>query len=197
MTSFVFRETLMAHLLLWGNAYAQIFRDGRGYPYAFYPLFLNKIEVNCSKVGEPLYTYNRDADENGGKPQAGVFTMRREDVFHIPGLGFDGLVGYSPIAMAKNAIGMALATEDYGAAFFANGANPGGVLEYPGVIKPDQADRLRESWRSQFGGANAYKVAVLEEHAVCGALIRRNISFALDFGRALRMWRMLADWQGR
>jgi HK97 family phage portal protein len=163
MTSFVFRETLMAHLLLWGNAYAQIDRDGRGYPVALYPLLPNKMEVSRSKGGELLYTYNRDADESGGKPQAGVFTMRREDVLHIPGLGFDGLIGYSPIAMAKNAIGMALATEDYGAAFFANGANPGGVLEHPGVIKPDQADRLRESWRSQFGGANAHKVAVLEE----------------------------------
>ena len=58
-----------------------------------------------------------------------------QDVLHIPGLGFDGLVGYSPIAMAKNAIGLAMATEEYGAKFFANGAAPSGVLEHPGVIK--------------------------------------------------------------
>jgi HK97 family phage portal protein len=163
MTSFVFRETLMAHLLLWGNAYAQIIRNGRGQPIALYPLLPNKMEVSRSKGGELLYTYYRDADESGIRPQSGAFTLRKDDVLHIPGLGFDGLVGYSPIAMAKNAIGMALATEDYGAAFFANGANPGGVLEHPGVIKPEQADRLRESWQSQFGGANAHKVAVLEE----------------------------------
>lgn len=154
MTSFVFRETLMSHLLLWGNAYAQIIRDGRGFPFAIYPLLPDRMAVDRNESGELVYTYQSDK---------GHIKLRRENVLHIPGLGFDGLIGYSPIAMAKNAVGLALATEDYGAAFFANGANPGGVLEHPGVIKPEQADRLRESWQSQFGGANAHKVAVLEE----------------------------------
>ena len=72
------------------------------------------------------------------------------------------MVGYSPIAMAKNAIGMAIACEEYGAKFFANGAAPGGVLEHPGTIKDPQ--RVRESWQSTFGGSgNANKIAVLEE----------------------------------
>ena len=72
------------------------------------------------------------------------------------------LVGYSPIAMAKNAIGMAIACEEFGAKFFANGASPSGVLEHPGTIKDPQ--RVREAWQSQFGGSsNAGKVAVLEE----------------------------------
>lgn len=154
MTSFVFRETLMSHLLLWGNAYAQIIRDGRGFPIALYPLLPDRMAVDRNESGDLTYTYQ------SGKGQV---KLRRENLLHIPGLGFDGLIGYSPIAMAKNAVGLALATEDYGAAFFANGANPGGVLEHPGVIKPEQADRLRESWQSQFGGANAHKVAVLEE----------------------------------
>ena len=75
---------------------------------------------------------------------------------------FDGLVGYSPIAMAKNAIGLAIATEEYGAKFFANGAAPSGVLEHPGTIKDPQ--RVREAWQSQFGGSqNSGKIAVLEE----------------------------------
>ena len=154
MTSFVFRETLMSHLLLWGNAYAQIIRDGRGFPLALYPLLPDRMAVDRNEIGELVYTYQSDK---------GQVKLRRENILHIPGLGFDGLIGYSPIAMAKNAVGLALATEDYGATFFANGANPGGVLEHPGVIKPEQADRLRESWQSQFGGANAHKVAVLEE----------------------------------
>ena len=154
MTSFVFRETLMSHLLLWGNAYAQIIRDGRGFPIALYPLLPDRMAVDRNESGELVYTCQSDK---------GQVKLRRENVLHIPGLGFDGLIGYSPIAMAKNAVGLALATEDYGATFFANGANPGGVLEHPGVIKPEQADRLRESWQSQFGGANAHKVAVLEE----------------------------------
>ena len=154
MTSFVFRETLMSHLLLWGNAYAQIIRDGRGFPITLYPLLPDRMAVDRNESGELVYTYQSDK---------GQVKLRRENILHIPGLGFDGLIGYSPIAMAKNAVGLALATEDYGATFFANGANPGGVLEHPGVIKPEQADRLRESWQSQFGGANAHKVAVLEE----------------------------------
>ncbi|WMJ89275.1 phage portal protein [Anaerocolumna sp. MB42-C2] len=162
MTSFVFRETLMSHLLLWGNAYAQIVRNGRGQPVALYPLLPSKMEVNRANNGELIYTYYRDYDENGLSPKGGYITLRKEDVLHIPGLGFDGLVGYSPIAMAKNSIGMSLATEEYGAAFFANGANPGGVLEHPGVIKDIQ--RVKDSWNSAYqGSGNAHKVAVLEE----------------------------------
>ena len=97
-----------------------------------------------------------------GDPRGGMVTLRRDEVLHIPGLGFDGLIGYSPIAMAKNAIGMALATEEYGASFFANGANPGGVLEHPGVVKDPQ--RVKDSWNSVYqGSANAHRIAVLEE----------------------------------
>lgn len=88
--------------------------------------------------------------------------LKPSDVLHIPGLGFDGLVGYSPIAMAKNAIGMAIACEEYGAKFFANGATPGGILEDPGTVKDPQ--RGRDSWTSAFGGSSNFnKVAVLEE----------------------------------
>ena len=84
------------------------------------------------------------------------------DVLHVPGLGFDGLVGYSPIAMAKNAIGMGIACEEYGARFFANGAAPSGVLEHPGTIKDPV--KIRDSWNATFkGSGNAHKVAVLEE----------------------------------
>jgi HK97 family phage portal protein len=162
MTSFVFRETLMSHLLLWGNAYAQVVRNGRGQVIALYPLLPNKMDVTRSTTGELLYTYYRDADESGIKPEGGYVTLRRDEVLHIPGLGFDGLIGYSPIAMAKNAIGMSLATEEYGASFFANGANPGGVLEHPGVIKDIQ--RVKDSWNTAYqGSGNAHKVAVLEE----------------------------------
>lgn len=162
MTSFVFRETLMSHLLLWGNAYAQIVRNGRGEAIALYPLLPSKMEVNRTQNGELVYKYYRDVDESGINPKGGYVTLRKDEVLHIPGLGFDGLIGYSPIAMAKNAIGMSLATEEYGATFFANGANPGGVLEHPGVIKDIQ--RVKDSWNSAYqGSGNAHKVAVLEE----------------------------------
>ena len=162
MTAFVWRETLMAHLLLWGNAYAQVIRDGRGNPLALYPLLPSKMEISRAANGELVYTYTLDADENREMPKGGKLTLRRDQVLHIPGLGFDGLVGYSPIAMAKNAVGMALAVEEYGASFFKNGANPGGVLEHPATIKDPQ--RVKDSWYGQYQGSDkAHRVAVLEE----------------------------------
>lgn len=162
MTSFVFREVLMSHLLIWGNAYAQIIRDGRGQVLGLYPLLPDKMEVDRAENGELYYIYARNTEENPNFKDYGRIYLRREDVLHIPGLGFDGLVGYSPIAMAKNAVGMTLACEEYGASFFANGATPGGVLEHPGVLK-DPA-KVRDSWHKVYGGSrNAGKVAVLEE----------------------------------
>ena len=161
MSSFVFRETLMTHLLLWGNAYAQIIRNGKNEIVALYPLMPNKMSVDRDENGRLYYTYYRGSDE-AIKNKDFAVTLQPSDVLHIPGLGFDGLVGYSPIAMAKNAIGMAIACEEYGANFLANGAAPGGVLEHPGTIKDPQ--RVRESWQSTFGGSgNANKIAVLEE----------------------------------
>lgn len=160
MSSFIFRETLMTHLLLWGNAYAQIIRNGKGEVIALYPLMPNKMTVDRDENGEIYYAYNRSSDE--AIKESGTVYLTSRDVLHIPGLGFDGLVGYSPIAMAKNAIGLAIAAEEYGSKFYANGAAPSGVLEHPGTIK-DPA-RLRENWNSTFGGsANSGKVAVLEE----------------------------------
>ena len=162
MTSFVFRETLMSHLLLWGNAYAQIIRDQNGKVLSLYPLLPNKMSVNRDSRGNIYYVYTRDSDETPSLAGYGEFYLSEHEVLHIPGLGFDGLIGYSPIAMAKNAIGMSLATEEYGASFFANGATPGGVLEHPGIVKDPQ--RVRESWNSVYQGTkNAHKVAVLEE----------------------------------
>ena len=161
MSSFVFRETLMTHLLLWGNAYAQIIRNGKGEVVALYPLMPNRMTVDRDSSGQLFYSYQMN-NTDAPTMKAGTVILKPSDVLHIPGLGFDGLVGYSPIAMAKNAIGLAIATEEYGAKFFANGATPGGLLEYPGTVK--DPDRVRESWNKGFSGSqNAGKVAILEE----------------------------------
>ena len=146
--------------VLWGNAYAQIIRNGKGEVVALYPLMPNKMTVDRDEQGHLFYSYQRSNDE--ALKDNGTVILLPSDVLHIPGLGFDGLVGYSPIAMAKNAIGLAIATEEYGAKFFANGAAPSGVLEHPGTIK--DPSRVRDAWQSQFGGSsNSGKVAVLEE----------------------------------
>ena len=162
MTSFIFRETLMGHLLIWGNAFAQIIRNGKGEIIALYPLMPDRMKVDRDNNGRLYYEYtvydSDDVDDKAGR----IVRLQPHDVLHIPGLGFDGLVGYSPIAMAKNAIGLAIATEEYGSKFFANGAAPSGVLEHPGTIK--DPSRVRESWQATFGGSgNANKIAVLEE----------------------------------
>ena len=161
MTSFIFRETMMSHLLLWGNAYAQLIRNGKGEVIALYPLMPNRMTVDRDNKGRLYYQYWRGKDE-AKLSRDNIVILQPSDVLHIPGLGFDGLVGYSPIAMAKNAVGMAIACEEYGAKFFANGATPGGILEHPGIVK-DPA-RVRESWNAVYqGSGNAHRIAVLEE----------------------------------
>ena len=161
MTSFVFRETLMTHLLLWGNAYSQIIRNGKGEVVGLYPLMPDRMTVNRDEKGRLYYEYMVSSDD-AKTLKDGTVKLSPYDVLHIPGLGFDGLVGYSPIAMAKNAIGLAIAAEEYGSKFYANGATPSGILEYPGTVK--EPDKVRESWNAGFGGSsNAHKIAVLEE----------------------------------
>ena len=146
--------------MLWGNAYAQIIRNGKGEVLALYPLMPDRMNVDRDEHGNIVYEYmisQEDAPINSGS----TVKLSPSEVLHIPGLGFDGLVGYSPIAMAKNAIGLAIATEEYGSKFFANGATPSGILEFPGTVK--EPERVRESWNKGFGGENKHKVAILEQ----------------------------------
>lgn len=155
MTSFVWRETMLSHLLLWGNAYCQIIRTGRNKIDSIYPLIPDQMEVDRDSRGSLTYTYTTSE----GK----TYPLKPEDVLHIPGLGFDGVVGYSPIALEKSAIGLGIAAEEYGSKFFSNGARPSGILVHPNTVKDPSA--LRASWNAAFtGSANAGKVAVLEEN---------------------------------
>jgi HK97 family phage portal protein len=152
MTSFVFRETMATHLLLWGNSYSQIIRNGRGEIHALYPLLAENMEVD-RVAGQLVYAYRKDGM---------TYTLHPRDVLHIPGLGFDGVIGYSPIALERNAIGLGIAAEEYGSKFFSNGATPAGVLTHPSTVK--DPERLRKSWNRVYGGsANAGQVAILEE----------------------------------
>lgn len=164
MTSFSWRETEMTHLLTWGNAYSQIIRNLKGQTIGLYPLLPDRMMVcRDDDTNEIYYLYRVSKDEIVPGLKAGEqIRLDAEDVLHIPGLGFDGLVGYSPIAMMRNSIGAAIATEEYGSKFFENGATPSGVLEHPGILKDPK--RLRDSWHESYGGsANAGKVAILEE----------------------------------
>ena len=161
MSSFSFWEAMMTHLLLWGNAYAQIVRDGKNGILGLYPLLPENVEIDRKDGGDLYYIYHAYTDEVPGDNNKDIYFDRAE-ILHIPGLGFNGLVGFSPIAMMKNALGTNIAVEKYGSAFFRNGAQPAGVLEHPGVLKDPQ--KIRDNWMNAYGGAsNAHRVAVLEE----------------------------------
>lgn len=156
MTSFIFRETLMTHMLLWGNAYAQIIRNRRGEVIGLYPLMPNRMKVDRDADGNLYYEYQKQTDD-GASIKDGIIRFNPRDVFHVPALGYDGLVGYSPIAMAKNAIGLSIAAEEYGAKFFAEGGTPKGILKVPNLVK--NKDKVREDWQKGFYNSN---VAILE-----------------------------------
>ena len=96
MTSFVFRETMMTHLLLWGNAYVQIIGNGKGEVLGLYPLMPDRMKVDRDDKGQIYYEYFV-SDSDAGTEKQGIVKLNGSDVLHIPGLGFDGLVGYSPI----------------------------------------------------------------------------------------------------
>ena len=137
MTSFVWRETMLSHLLLYGNSYCQIIRSGRSKIVGLYPLLPDRMTVDRDSKGKLTYTYTT----SDGK----IAYLAPEDVLHIPGLGFDGVMGYSPIALEKAAIGLGIAAEEYG-----------------NTVKDPAA--LRASWNAAYGGSgNASRVAVLEE----------------------------------
>ncbi|MBO6270226.1 MAG: phage portal protein [Clostridium sp.] len=161
MTRFSYIEAVMTHLLLWGNSYSQIIRDGKNNVLGLYPLLPENVEIDRTESGELFYIYHAYTNEVPGEKNKDVI-FQRDEVLHIPGLSFNGLVGFSPIAMMKNALGTTMAVEKYGSAFFKNGAQPAGVLEHPGVLKDPQ--KIRDNWTRAYGGpGNAHKVAVLEE----------------------------------
>lgn len=91
MTSFVFRETLMSHLLIYGNAFAQIIRNGRGDVLGLYPLMPDKVRVDRDEKNRLIYIYSRYDEANPNLKEQGDIVLYADEVLHIPGLGFDGV----------------------------------------------------------------------------------------------------------
>lgn len=154
-SSMVFREIMMGHLLGWGNFFGQLIFDKNGDVAEIYPLRPDRMQVE-RKEGERIYTYT----PNNGKPR--VFF--KEEIIHIPAFSFDGVIGYSRIAMMRNAIGLARAAESFGSKFFKNDARPGIALRSKKKMTEDGMKNLRESFTEVYAGQeNRWKVAVLEE----------------------------------
>jgi HK97 family phage portal protein len=156
MTSMVFREIVMGHLLGWGNFYGQMIWDERGRLTEIWPLNPARMDVVREK-GERRYLYRTENEQK--------LAFRQEQIFHVPAFGFDGVKGYSRIALARNAIGLAMTAEEFGSKTFANGARPQLVLKHPNKFTdPKAIERLKQDWEDTFrGSANAGKTAVLEE----------------------------------
>lgn len=157
MTSMVFRETLQAHLLSWGNAYAEKELNASGQVVALWPLRPDRMEVHWDEAGRRAYRYRPT-------PWAAPVDMEPRRIFHIPGLGFDGLQGYSVLRMARETLGTSIALREYSNRVLANDARPGVVLEHPGALSQTAKDNIKDSWNAEFGGSgNAGKMAVIEE----------------------------------
>jgi HK97 family phage portal protein len=155
MDAVTFLETRQGHVLTHGNGYAEIQRDGRGRPVALWPLLPDRTHRKI-KDGVPYYEVQVQTGETVPLPD--------EAVLHVKGLGFDGYTGYPVVRYHKEAIGYGVAVKQYGARFFANDGNPGGVLEHPGKLDEKAFDHLKKSWAAnQTGLSNAHRMQILEE----------------------------------
>lgn len=180
MSRFVFDKAYMAHILAWGNGYAEIQRDAGNTPIAIWPRNPYKTHphriVKATRLepapwrpfpvnlpeGSLVYRTTDGIDEMDGS-DAGSGNERlipKEDMLHVPGLAFDGRIGQSVVWLARQVLGLALATEKFGAKYFANFAKPSGILTLPSQ-SPQDREKSKESWLEAQGGENAHRVAVM------------------------------------
>ncbi|KKL91847.1 hypothetical protein LCGC14_1890610 [marine sediment metagenome] len=156
MTSLVWREISMNHLLLLGNAYSQIIRNAKGQTRELWPLDPTLIEIKRDENGKIYYELRVSAGKNE--------TFPAENILHIPGLGYDGRRGYSVLALAREGLGLGLSMETFQARFYGKGTNLGGVLEHPGKLGDIAHEHLKKSIKEEFAGINkSHGVFIAEE----------------------------------
>ena len=152
MTSFEMRELLVGHLCLRGNAYCYIERDA-GEVVALWPLHPDKVTVELSGR-ELIYKHQYDGNEK---------IYRMEDILHIRGLSGDGLIGYSPLTLLRDAFGYAKAVGEYSASYFRNDASPGGILSTPNPLSQQAHDNLKTAWSGGHSGKGKHhRVAIMD-----------------------------------
>ncbi|MFE4691742.1 phage portal protein [Streptomyces sp. NPDC056749] len=156
------KETLTGHAITWGDGVAHVVSNKRtGVVEEIWPLRPDRLTIGVKRTGPGSFErrYRYDDDVNG------IHTvLLPHEVLHIPGLGYDGVRGYSVVELAANAIGLGLATEHHGAKVFSNGAAPGGALSHPGNLSPEARHRMADDWENIHKGIDrAHRVAILEE----------------------------------
>ena len=153
MSAFVAHSTRQSHVLGYGNGYAEIQRNGHGEVVGLWPLLPDRTWPETTKSGKLIYKTNIDGE---------TLDLPADNVLHVPGLSFDGYVGYSPIALARNALGLSHALEEFGGKYFRYETQSGGILEAPGKVSDKQQKNLTESFGAQGGLSNAHRVKLLE-----------------------------------
>jgi HK97 family phage portal protein len=157
-TSADFRSTMMAHILLWGHCYAEISRNGAGKVKALWPITPTRVRPFRNSRNALMYQINLSENPTSSMPAA-TQNLSADRVLHV-----SGVLGLSPIGQAREALGLTMAAEEYGARFFSNDSTPGGVLEHPGQLSPEAQLRLRNQVEDQTRGlSNKHRMMVLEE----------------------------------
>lgn len=148
------RRNIVAHALTWGNGYAEKERDNAGRVQALWPITPDRVNPDrVRQTGQLVYDISNPSGPNT--------VLLPDEIFHLAGLGWDGIMGYSPIMMGAQSIGMGLAMEKFGASYFGSGAMPSGVLTHPGTLSDPAYKRLRDDWAARHNGE--LKPAILEE----------------------------------
>jgi HK97 family phage portal protein len=154
MSAFTYKELMVAQLLLWGNHYSQKIYGLDGRLKYLYPLLPEKMRVE-RKNGVNIYIYTTEKEE---------VVLSPYEVFHIPGFGFDGLVGKSVISMARESIGLGLALEEFGARYFSNNTHVGAVVEHPRKLDSTSYDNLKSALNEKYTGlGKTHKLLILED----------------------------------
>lgn len=156
MTPFEYWELKYAYVAGWGNGYSRKLRDRNDVVRELWPLHPSRVRAGRASDGTKVYVVDGNEDE--------PFTDR--EIFHVPGFGYDGITGCSPIRLARQGIGLAMAAEEYGARLFGSGALFSGILQTEQRLEPDQADALKARWKAKMAGMqHAHEVAVLDSGA--------------------------------
>jgi HK97 family phage portal protein len=180
MTSYTLRVTAQAHRMMWGNCFLEIQRDGGNRPIGIWPRNPSRTKPRRAdrnfmigdeliRAGELFYgttegteTVSPDPENPQGTGWQSERAIAAADMIHVPGLSLDGRVGQEPVQLARNAIGLALATEKFGGKFFGNGAVGMGVFEYPTLMAPEDFERTKRSLQEAYGGENNLRPYLLE-----------------------------------
>jgi HK97 family phage portal protein len=167
MTGFMFVKTLMAHALLWGNAYAEIERNGAGVAVGLWPRSPQRtrpVRITATsrlkyKTSDGIWEPWQSVDQSNAVPER---VIQPEDMLFIPGLSLDGRIGQDVVELARQIVGLALATEKSAAKYFGNGARPLGILTTPAKLTKVQEEGLRRSIQEAYGGENVFRTMLLQ-----------------------------------